>query len=283
MNVPDEMKDAQQNLLLALQMRRDGIANIGQQIQPALGTTTSKDAVNRIAAEMARFYASDVVYKDYAVPLMIGALKSAGIAVGGANGVPIESGQFLTNLGWLTPELRRQPSSARRLRRRQAASPPRARTGTRSTRSASAAPRFRAARPNTLPASPPPTFTFHFTNSGQNTEHNVILKVTIGGTNLTAQTTVAADDRRPVDDRPGRAPLLTAGRAPTRSRRRLSRSPGRRTPRTTPRPSRSRSSSSERAARGARACRTPGRGSQARDLEADATLSERYPYRGCTT
>ena len=58
------------------QMRRDGIADIAPQIQPALGTTTSKDAVNAIAAEMARFYASDVVYKDYTAPLIAGALQA---------------------------------------------------------------------------------------------------------------------------------------------------------------------------------------------------------------
>src|ERR1700694_2104102 len=103
LSVPDEMRGAHVDFLLALQMRVDGIANIATQIQPALGTTASKDAVNRIAAEMARFYSSDVVYKDYTVPQMIAALKNAGIAVGGINGVPIESGQFFPDLTWLTP------------------------------------------------------------------------------------------------------------------------------------------------------------------------------------
>ncbi len=65
LSVPDAESAAQTNFVLTLQMRADGIANIAQQIQPALGTTTSKDAINSIAAEMARLYASDVVYKDY--------------------------------------------------------------------------------------------------------------------------------------------------------------------------------------------------------------------------
>ena len=62
------MKGAQQNVMLAFQMRRDGIEQIASNIQEALGTSTSRDAINSIAAQMARFYASDVVYKDYADP-----------------------------------------------------------------------------------------------------------------------------------------------------------------------------------------------------------------------
>ena len=43
---------------------------------------------------------------------------------------------------------------------------------------------------NTIAASPPPTFTFHFTNGGQNNETNVVLKVTISGSNVSGQTVV---------------------------------------------------------------------------------------------
>ena len=188
LSVPDEMKTAQQNFLLALRMRLDGIGNIGTQIQPALGTTANNDAVNRIAAEMARFYSSDVVYKDYTVPPMIGALKSAGIAVGGVNGVPIASGQFLTDLSWLTPSLVTQKLGAQSATTSGKPAP-----GTHGHSLDSVSVGGNTLDPsatNTVPASPPPTFTFHFTNSGQNAEHNVVLKITIGGTNLSAQTTV---------------------------------------------------------------------------------------------
>src|SRR5205807_6438211 len=85
-NVPDELKGAQQNFVQALQMRADGIKNIAQQVQPALQSQTSKQAVNAIAAEMARFYGSDVLYIDYSVPQIIGALRAAGITVGGPGG-----------------------------------------------------------------------------------------------------------------------------------------------------------------------------------------------------
>ena len=86
LSVPDEVKGAQQQFVDALQMRKDGMNNIAGQVQPALNSTTSKDAVNTIAAEMARFYASDVLYKDYTVPQIVGALRAAGITVGGLGG-----------------------------------------------------------------------------------------------------------------------------------------------------------------------------------------------------
>ena len=59
------MQGAQQNLLLALQMRSDGIANIATGDPARARDLANKDAINSIATQMARFYASDVVYKDY--------------------------------------------------------------------------------------------------------------------------------------------------------------------------------------------------------------------------
>ena len=189
MNVPDEMKPTQQNLLLTLQMRHDAIMNIAGNIEQALGTTTNKDAVNTIAAEMARLYASDVVYKDYTVPLMIGALKNAGIGVGGTNGVPISAGQFVPDLSWLTPTFVASKLGAQ--------AP--------ATSSGKVAPglhghsldsvdvngtTLQTGSTNTLPASPPTVFTFHFTNGGTNNETNVKLRVTVSGTNVSGQTIV---------------------------------------------------------------------------------------------
>jgi hypothetical protein len=43
---------------------------------------------------------------------------------------------------------------------------------------------------NSIPASPPATFTLNFTNSGQNTETNVICKVTIAGSKVNGQTII---------------------------------------------------------------------------------------------
>ncbi len=190
LSVPDEMKAAQTNLLLALQMRRDALANIASQIQPALGTSANKDAVTAIAAEMARLYASDVVYKDYTTPAIARALHGAGIAVGGANGESIAAGQFVNDLGWLTPTFvatqlgTKLPGST---------SSGKVTPGLHGHQLNTVSVGNTALQPgatNTVAASPPPTFILHFANTGTNTETNVICKVSVSGSSDTGQTVV---------------------------------------------------------------------------------------------
>ena len=103
LSVPDEVKGAQQDFVSALQMRKDGMTNIANDVPPALQSQTSQNAINAIAAEMARFYASDVLYKDYTVPQIVGALRAAGITVGGLGGQQLNSDQFLPSIQWLDP------------------------------------------------------------------------------------------------------------------------------------------------------------------------------------
>jgi hypothetical protein len=188
LDVPDEMKPAQQNFLLSMQMRFDGIGGVANHVQQALGTTTSKDAVNSIAASMARFYASDVLYKDYTTPLISGALKSAGIAVGGDTGVSIDAHQFLPDIQWLTPTFVASKLGA------QVATPtgkPAPGLHGHSLDSVSVGgTTLQTGSTNTLPAGQPPTFTLNLTNGGQNTERNVVCKVTISGTSASGQTTI---------------------------------------------------------------------------------------------
>jgi hypothetical protein len=188
MNIPGEVKTAQQNLLLALRMRRDGIANIAAQIQPALSSSSSQDAINLIAAEMARLYASDVVYKDYTLPLISGALNSAGIPVGGVTGETFNNGQFLPDLQWLTPSY-----VAAQLRSSTPTSQGKPAPGVHGHRLDSCSVggnTLQTGSTNTVPASPPPTFSCLFTNDGQNTEHNVVVKVSVSGTSVTGQAIV---------------------------------------------------------------------------------------------
>ncbi len=186
-DVPDAVKTAQQQLLLALQMRLDGIANIANQIQPALGTSTSKDAINAIAAEMARFYASDVLYKDYAAPQLVSALHGAGIGIGGTSGQTIVGRQFLPNVQWLTPtfitgELHATlPTTGKIAAGLHGHSLDSVSVGGTTLQTGST---------NSLPASPAPTFTLNFTNGGTNTETNVVCKVTVSGTSVSGSTTV---------------------------------------------------------------------------------------------
>jgi hypothetical protein len=187
LSVPDQMSTAQRYLVDALRLRADGIHNIAQDIQPALQSQTSSEAVSMIAAEMARFYASDVLYKDYALPSLEAALQAAQIAVGGANGEPIDQDQFLPSLQWLTPsyiagQLQVHPPSGGKI------AP--GLHGHELNSVSVGGTTLQTGSTNNIPASPAPTFTLTFTNTGQNTESGVVCKVTVSGTGISGQTTV---------------------------------------------------------------------------------------------
>lgn len=189
LSAPGQLDGAQQKLVLVLKLRADGIAAIAGNLPMALQPQTASGAVNSIAANMARFYASDVLYKDYVLPNIVSALHGAGIGAGGANGEPVSTGQFLPDIQWLTPSFvasqLKAPASG--------------------TRSGKVAPgshghqlnsvsvggtTLQTGSTNTVPAQPAPTFTLNFTNSGQNSETNVICNVTVNGSGISGQATV---------------------------------------------------------------------------------------------
>jgi hypothetical protein len=190
LDVPGEVSAAQQDVLLALRMRVDGMANVASNIQQAL--TSSRDAINAIAAEMARLYASDAVYKDYAAPEIASALHSAGIAVGGSNGVLIAQQQFVPDVRWLEPTF-----VATQLRVGLGSSNGKLAPGTHGHELNSVSVGGATLQPgstNTITAAgQATTFTLNFTNTGQNSESNVVCKVSAvstNGTTVSGQTTL---------------------------------------------------------------------------------------------
>jgi hypothetical protein len=181
LSVPNEMRVAQQNLLLALQMRRDGISNVASQIQQALSKSASADASKTIAAEMARLYSSDVVYTDYAAPAVVAALHGAGIY-----GQPIASGQFVQNIQWLTPTFVASKFGAVLPSTTNGKPAPGIHGHAMQSCSVNGTPLV-VGGTNTLPANPPPTFSCTFSNDGQNNETNVVVKVQVGGSSASGQ------------------------------------------------------------------------------------------------
>jgi hypothetical protein len=184
LDVPNEMRVAQQDLLLALQMRRDGVSNIAGQIQQALSKATSGDAAKGIAAEMARLYGSDVVYTDYSAPAVVSVLHSAGIF-----GQPIASGQFVTNIQWLEPAFVASKFGAALPSTQNGKPAPGIHGHAMQSCSVNGTPLV-VGGTNTLPANPPPTFSCTFTNDGQNNETNVVVKVQVSGTSVSGQAVV---------------------------------------------------------------------------------------------
>jgi hypothetical protein len=99
-SVPGDMKAAQRNLELVLNLRSEGLQKIAEQIPSALGRgQTSENAIDKIAAEMQAFLASDVVYQSRVTPLIREALDKNGI-----HGQTIASSQFMKDIGWLSPQ-----------------------------------------------------------------------------------------------------------------------------------------------------------------------------------
>jgi hypothetical protein len=190
LSTPGQLQGAQQDLVQALQMRSDGIAAIARNLPSALQRQTATSAVTAIAADMARFYSSDVLYKDYALPMIVNALHGAGIQVGGANGEPVSTAQFLPNIRWLTPSFvateLKAPASPSVSGKVAPGS-----HGHQLNSVSVGATTLQTGSTNTIPAQPAPTFTLSFVNSGQNSETGVVCKVTVGGSGISGQTTVA--------------------------------------------------------------------------------------------
>ena len=64
LDVPDEMKQAQQDFILALELRRDALTKIASELPAALSkqASSSGPAIAQITGQMQAFLASDVVY-----------------------------------------------------------------------------------------------------------------------------------------------------------------------------------------------------------------------------
>jgi hypothetical protein len=184
-SVPDQVKTGNAFFLNALKMRVDGLFGISKDIQPALSSSATLASVNTLAADIARFYASDVVYIDYALPQIIGALHAAGTRFS-----PINHDQFLPNVAWTQPSFIAKELSVSV----PGAQPTKATPGLHGHSLTSVSvdgTTLQTAATNTGHASPIPTFVFSFNNGGDNNEHNVKCKVSVNGTSVTGTATVA--------------------------------------------------------------------------------------------
>jgi hypothetical protein len=95
LSVPGSMSGAQRNLLLALDLRAEGVAKVASLVRTALGGQ-AKQASTPLAGDMEIFLASDVIYSQRVAPLIQQTLA--------ANGIQSQStspSSFLPNLGWL--------------------------------------------------------------------------------------------------------------------------------------------------------------------------------------
>ena len=100
LDAPDEMDAAQNELVLAFELRRDGIGGIADQISTALGNKGGTDAFRSIADYMRYFLASDVLYERARLNI------EAELDAAGVTGEKIPESQFLPEpvTEWLDAE-----------------------------------------------------------------------------------------------------------------------------------------------------------------------------------
>jgi hypothetical protein len=201
LSVPGQMSTAQQNFVTAMRLRADGLNVIAGNVQEATNgssTGAATQAVDAITAAMARFFASDVLYKTYTVPELAAALHNDSIPVGGTNGVTVNGGQFLPDLGWLSSTfvattLGTTVGTASSGKVNAGDTPPASGVvvghdlNSVSVGSTALSP----TATNTLTASSSQTFVLSFTNGGKATEHNVQCTVSVVGASDSGATIVS--------------------------------------------------------------------------------------------
>jgi len=211
LSVPGAMKGAQQNLLIALEMRRDGLDYVAARIRSALGDSgaVTDQAISQIAGQMQVFLASDVIYSTRVVPFIRSALNANEIG-----GQTIASSRFVPNQSWLSPQtiataLDQQLSGGGSGASGQPTGPGLHGTGLQSTAYGSTT--LQPSTSNQLTYTPGQDFVVSFTNQGENDEFDVkvTIRIAAGAQQVSLTTTVpkvaqgqTAEARLPLDKTP---------------------------------------------------------------------------------
>jgi hypothetical protein len=96
---PDDVAAAQHDLELVMNLRSEGVKDIGDQLTKALSNQpTAAEAIRKIAGQMQSFLASDVVYSQRVNPLIRQALDDNSLA-----DQTVSTSRFLPSIGWLDP------------------------------------------------------------------------------------------------------------------------------------------------------------------------------------
>jgi hypothetical protein len=180
LGVPDEMKGAQQSLLMALEFRRDGLGYVAERIRTALGDEgdAATRAIDEIAGQMQVFLASDVLYQARAAPFIKKALADAEIG-----GQQVASSRFLPGIEWLdedtvASQLGQQTSGDGN---RKTGQPAPGLHGTGLDSVSVGDTKLQPDAPNRVPGGADTTFVVRFTNQGENDEFDVKVTLTIEG------------------------------------------------------------------------------------------------------
>lgn len=187
LDVPGDMRSAQQNLELTLHLREEAVTRVAELLPKAQGTGQGAEtAINEIAGEMQAFLASDVIYSQRTAPLIKQALDGAGVT-----GQTIATSQSLPSYSWLAPKTVAAALGGSGTPAGQPA------PGTHGHELVSTSIGATTLEPspaaNKVSAKPPVAVVVKFTNGGENNERNVNVTVTItapGSKEITAKKVV---------------------------------------------------------------------------------------------
>jgi hypothetical protein len=98
-DTPDELSQPQRFLIETFEFRRDGVAAIANALPTALAPQDRRESTTGIAAEMQQFLASDVIYRLRVKPNIDVALEEEGLQ--GEARIP--DSPFLPDIDWLDP------------------------------------------------------------------------------------------------------------------------------------------------------------------------------------
>jgi len=104
LDVPDQMSQAQDAIVLSLQLRRDALGKVADNTGAATADAETQEAADAIVNQMSSLYSSDVIYTQVAVPEVEQVIEDEGISV-----TPLRGGNFMPsaelsspqNLDWL--------------------------------------------------------------------------------------------------------------------------------------------------------------------------------------
>ena len=101
LDVPGDLEGAQESLLIAMELRRDGLQFIAERIATALGDEgdVADQAIESIAGQMQAFLASDVLLRTRVTPLIRNTLEDDDVVAD-----PATTAGFVPGFSWLQPE-----------------------------------------------------------------------------------------------------------------------------------------------------------------------------------
>jgi hypothetical protein len=218
-DVPDELKGANNSLVETLELRRDGLDGIAREAAGAgaetdtggdTGASSSESPNERIAAQMQFFLASDVTYSQRFLPKLLSTIEDENLD----QDVPVpdtltdaETIAFLPDISWLQPQTVADKLGGIGTGSEEAAEPGLHGTGLGSVTVKPAGTALVEGSTAQVPASEDTSFDIEIANQGEHPEENIVVVVEIAGSDEPIQLEETLDAINPGETKIVNVPL----------------------------------------------------------------------------